>query len=173
MKNNDDVKKIEIVQIEKPKIKEKNTRVITKESKWKYNNLTYEEEIRILTDLKNKIKNEDTNLLKSEIKKKLSGYKNQDIIKKKYDEDKFISYENTIKKLIDCGSKCLYCNGESKIFYKYVRDTSQWSLDRVDNNYGHNYDNVEISCLKCNLRRKTITTEKYILTKQIMNIKKI
>ena len=123
--------------------------------------------------MKDKIINEDTKLLKSEIKKKISGYRNQDIIKKKYDEEKFISYENIIKKLIDCGNRCLYCNEQTKIFYKFVRDSSQWSLDRIDNNYGHNFDNVEISCLRCNLRRKTITTEKYILTKQITNIKKI
>tara|TARA_B100000900_G_C20551424_1_gene704889 strand:- start:412 stop:933 length:522 start_codon:yes stop_codon:yes gene_type:complete len=173
MNNNNDVKKIEIEIIEKPQIKEKNTRVITKGKKWEYDNITYDDEIQILNDLKNGIKNNDTQLLKSEIKKKLSGYRNQDVLKKKYDEDKFISYEDTIKKLIDCGCKCLYCNGESKIFYKYVRDTNQWSLDRIDNKYGHNNDNVEISCLKCNLRRKTITTEKYILTKQIVNIKKI
>lgn len=173
MINNEGIKKIEIEIKERPKKKEKNSRVITKEIKWKYDDVTYDDEIQILNDLKNEIKNEDTKILKSEIKKKLSGYRNQDIIKKKYDEEKFISYENTIKKLIDCGNKCLYCSEETKVFYKFVRDTNQWSLDRIDNNYGHNYDNVEISCLKCNLRRKTITTEKYILTKQIMNIKKI
>lgn len=173
MNNENDIKKIEIEIKEKPQIKEKNTRVITKRKKWEYDDITYNDEMRILNDLKNGIKNNDTQLLKSEIKKKLSGYRNQDVLKKKYDEEKFISYEETIKKLLDCGSKCLYCNGESKIFYKFVRDTNQWSLDRIDNNYGHNKDNVEISCLKCNLRRKTITTEKYILTKQIVNIKKI
>jgi hypothetical protein len=173
MNNENDIKKIEIEIKEKPQIKEKNTRVITKRKKWEYDDITYNDEMRILNDLKNGIKNNDTQLLKSEIKKKLSGYRNQDVLKNKYDEEKFISYEETIKKLLDCGSKCLYCNGESKIFYKFVRDTNQWSLDRIDNKYGHNKDNVEISCLKCNLRRKTITTEKYILTKQIVNIKKI
>ncbi len=173
MKNNEDIKKIEIEIKERPKKKEKNSRVITKEIKWKYDDVTYDDEIQILNDLKDEIINEDTKLLKSEIKKKISGYKNQDIIKKKYDEEKFISYENIIKKLIDCGNRCLYCNEQTKIFYKFVRDSSQWSLDRIDNNYGHNCDNVEISCLRCNLRRKTITTEKYILTKQITNIKKI
>lgn len=173
MENNEDIKKIEIEIKERSKKKEKNSRVITKEIKWKYDDVTYDDEIQILNDLKDKIINEDTKLLKSEIKKKISGYRNQDIIKKKYDEEKFISYENIIKKLIDCGNRCLYCNEQTKIFYKFVRDSSQWSLDRIDNNYGHNFDNVEISCLRCNLRRKTITTEKYILTKQITNIKKI
>ena len=59
------------------------------------------------------------------------------------------------------------------MFYRYVRDIQQWSLDRIDNNYGHNRDNVEIACLKCNLRRKTIAPDKYILTQEITKIKKI
>ena len=171
----DDSSKIINIEIkEKPnKKKEKNTRIITKESKWKYDNITYDDEITILTDLKNNILNDDTELLKNEIKKKLSGYKNQDVLKKKYNPDKFVTVENTINKLIDCGTKCMYCNCNSKMFYKYVRDNNQWSLDRIDNNYGHNTDNVEIACLKCNLRRKTITPDKYILTQKIHNIKKI
>lgn len=171
----DDSSKIINIEIkEKPNKKKKKTaRIITKESIWKYDNITYDDEIIILTDLKNNILNDDTELLKSEIKKKLSGYKNQDVLKKKYNPDKFVTVEDTINKLIHCGTKCMYCNCNSKIFYKYVRDINQWSLDRIDNNYGHNSDNVEIACLKCNLRRKTITPDKYILTQQIHNIKKI
>ena len=48
-------------------------------------------------------------------------------------------------------------------------DLSLKHLDWLKNNF----DNVEIACLKCNLRRKTITPDKYILTQQIHNIKKI
>ena len=171
---NDSIKKINIDIKEKPqKKKEKSSRLITKESRWKYDNITYDDEIKILNDLKNDILNEDTLLLKNEIKKKISGYKNQDVLKKKYDESKFIKINEILKKLIDCGNECLYCHGKAKIFYKYVRDMKQWSLDRIDNNFGHNSDNVEIACLKCNLKRKTITPDKYILTQQIHNIKKI
>lgn len=169
---NDSSKIINIEIKEKPN-KKKSCRVITKESKWKYDNVTYDDEIKILRDLKNNILNDDTELLKSEIKKKLCGYKNQDVLKGKYNSDKFVTIEDTINKLIECGTKCMYCNSNSKIFYKYVRDINQWSLDRIDNNYGHNSDNVEIACLKCNLRRKTITPDKYILTQKINNIKKI
>ena len=70
MENNEDIKKIEIEIKERSKKKEKNSRVITKEIKWKYDDVTYDDEIQILNDLKDKIINEDTKLLKSEIKKK-------------------------------------------------------------------------------------------------------
>lgn len=168
-----DMKIINIEIKDTPKKKEKSSRVITKKDVWNYDSITYDDEIKILTDLNNNILNDDTKLLKREIKKKLSGYRNQDVIKKKYNEEKFITLEQTINKLIECGTVCMYCNDKSRIFYKYVRDINQWSLDRIDNNHGHNFDNVEIACLKCNLRRKTITPDKYILTQQIHNIKKI
>lgn len=158
---------------EKPKKKIPNSRIIANTNKWNYDNITYVDELRILTDLKNNIQNDDTIFLNNEIKKKLSGYKNQDTLKKKYNEDKFITLENTLIKLIECGTKCLYCNNKCKIFYKYVKDSNQWSLDRIDNNLGHNSDNIEIACLKCNLRRKTITPDKYILTQTLTSIKKI
>jgi hypothetical protein len=169
----DSIKKIIVDIKEKPKNKTKTNRLITRENVWNYDNINYEDEFKILNDLKNNIINDDTNLLKNEIKKKLSGYKSQDVKKNKYNPQKIINIDQTLKKLIDCGCKCLYCNGNSKIFYKYVRDINQWSLDRIDNNYGHNFDNVEISCLKCNLRRKTISLDKYMLTHQINTIKKI
>lgn len=169
----ENTKKIFIDFKEKPKNKEKTSRLITKEIIWNYDNITYDNELTILNDLKNNIINDDTKILKNQIKKKISGYKNQDVIKKIYNPDKFINLQQTLTKLIECGCKCLYCSTNSKIFYKYVRDTNQWSLDRVDNNLGHNFDNVEISCLKCNLQRKTTSLDKYLLTHQINNIKKI
>jgi len=48
-----------------------------------------------------------------------------------------------------------------------VREQCQWSLDRIDNNYGHNYDNLFVTCLSCNLRRKTMYHERYEFTKQL------
>lgn len=157
----------------KKKSNNPNPRVITNNKNWKYDNITHHDEIKILNDLKNDIDNEDTKILKRELKKKLSGYKNQDILKNKFNNEEFITLEETLTKIIECKTICLYCNYKSKLFYKYVRDTNQWTLDRIDNNFGHNANNVEISCLKCNLRRKTITPDKYILTQKLTNIKKI
>ena len=48
----------------------------------------------------------------------------------------------------------------------------QWSLERIENQYGHNKENVEIACLSCNLGRRTMYHERYLFTKQLEIIKK-
>ena len=80
----ENTKKIFIDFKEKPKNKEKTSRLITKEIIWNYDNISYDNELTILNDLKNNIINDDTKILKNQIKKKISGYKNQDVIKKIY-----------------------------------------------------------------------------------------
>jgi hypothetical protein len=52
-----------------------------------------------------------------------------------------------------------------------VREMQQWTLDRIDNDKGHFSDNVEISCLECNLKRKKQNSEKFLFTKQIKIIR--
>ncbi len=54
----------------KKKSKNPNPRVIANTTKWKYDDITYDDEIKILNDLKNNVQNEDTKILKSELKKK-------------------------------------------------------------------------------------------------------
>ena len=51
------------------------------------------------------------------------------------------------------------------ILYQQVRDEKQWTLDRIDNDIGHYYDNVVICSLKCNLQRRVQDKEKFLLTK--------
>ena len=60
-------------------------------------------------------------------------------------------------------------NGGTSYCYK----NKQWTLERIDNGMGHNKDNVEIACLLCNLRRRTMYHERYVFTKQMMNVVKI
>ena len=55
--------------------------------------------------------------------------------------------------------------------YENVRESKQWTLDRIDNNIGHNKDNVVICCLECNLKRGTIDDKKFKFTKQMRIIK--
>ena len=47
----------------------------------------------------------------------------------------------------------------------------QWTLDRLDNNKGHCFENVVICCLKCNLKRRTTDDEKFKFTKQMRIVK--
>jgi hypothetical protein len=44
----------------------------------------------------------------------------------------------------------------------------QWTVDRIDNSIGHDIDNIVISCLKCNLQRKTRSADKFAQTKQLV-----
>ena len=97
---NDEIKIIDVEIKEKVKRKERNSRVITKENKWKYDNINNEEELKILNELNEDVRNENTEILRSEIKKKLSGYKNQDMLKKKFNKDKFINVEEVVKKCL-------------------------------------------------------------------------
>ena len=53
------------------------------------------------------------------------------------------------------------------LFYKQIRDKKQWTLDRIDNSVGHNSDNVIISCLECNLKRRTTEMDRFTFTKQL------
>ena len=107
-----------------------------------------------------------------EIEKKISSYKAQDINKKKYLENN-ITVEETLEKLVESKLYCYYCKCKLKIFYDIVRDSQQWTLDRIDNNLPHQNDNVIISCLKCNLQRRKIDKDKFLFTKQLKIVKEV
>lgn len=104
----------------------------------------------------------------SEIKKKINSYKNQDIKKDRYNESIFINYEETIEKLLISKLKCKYCNTQIKILTNKYRDDFQWTLERIDNNIGHTKDNVIISCLKCNLKRKNSNMDNFEFTQKLI-----
>jgi hypothetical protein len=105
-----------------------------------------------------------------EIDKKIASYKTQDINKNKY-EDNNITREQTIEKLVTCKLKCYYCCCNMFIFYNKVRDTEQWTLDRIDNDLSHKDDNVIVSCLRCNLQRRCQNKDKFLFTKQLKIVK--
>ena len=153
----------------KPKLpKEKKDRVVTKTSKWTLQEEDYnhEKQLHILTEIKIG-KTKETQFLYSEINNKLHSYKQQDIQKKKYDETNFITLEQVMNKLEESKLLCFYCKNPMKIWYKQARDNCQWTLERINNDEGHNVKNVEISCLLCNIRRRCMYHEKYRFTKQI------
>ena len=57
------------------------------------------------------------------------------------------------------------------ILYDISREMTQWSIDRIDNEVGHNMNNYHLSCLDCNLKKKRKTDEKFRFTKQLNLIK--
>ena len=103
-----------------------------------------------------------------EITKKINGYKNQDALKNRLIEGTFITVQQTVEKLNECKLTCYYCHCFTHILYKNARDGSQWSLDRIDNDVGHTQLNVVVSCLKCNLQKKRISTNTFLMSKQMI-----
>ena len=99
--------------------------------------------------------------------KKLTGYKQQDIYKKNLNIEKIINLKHIIDKLIETEIKCYYCKCEMYILYENVRDLKQWSVDRINNDLGHNVDNIVLACLDCNLKRRCKSSDKFLFTKQL------
>ena len=107
-------------------------------------------------------------IIKKQLNIKLQGYRAQDTIKKMFVESEFMDLENTVQLLKESCLMCYYCRGAVKVLYKHVREGCQWTLERIDNDYGHNKTNVVIACLDCNLRRRTMYHERYAFTKQLI-----
>lgn len=101
------------------------------------------------------------------IAKKLRGYKAQDEKWNIYSEYHFMKPEHVTALLEECKYTCYYCQCALKQVYT-SRDPEQWTLDRIDNTMGHNKDNVLISCLACNLKRRNRSVKKFLFTKQLV-----
>jgi hypothetical protein len=103
-----------------------------------------------------------------EIERKIYGYKQQDILKNILNLENMINKSFLVEKLLECEIKCYYCKVEMLILYKNVREPNQWTVDRINNNFGHNKDNIVLSCLKCNLKRRNKNKDSYLFTKQLI-----
>lgn len=143
--------------------------------KWNINekDLEYEKQLTILENIytKKSEKMDKQNIYVSEIRNKISSYKQQDRLKKMLNEDKFVSLDEVLRLLYECKLKCHYCSNIMYIIYEIVRQNKQWSLDRIDNNQGHNKDNLVISCLECNLKRRRTNKDAFFFTKNLVIIR--
>ena len=154
--------------------KEKTIRKKMEEWKFDAKYLEREQQLATLTgleglqsDLQNNIGEE----LRRQVCAKISGYKCQDVKKGLYDESKFVRFDDVIALMTSRKMACFYCKKQALLFYEYSRDSAQWTLERIDNKHGHNTDNVEIACLNCNLRRRTMYHERYVFTKQMGTVR--
>jgi len=111
--------------------------------------------------------------IKKEINKKITGYKNQDIKKNIINFTNLISLDYTIEKLMISKLKCLYCKEDCQLIYQNIFEKKQWTLDRINNNEGHNTDNVVISCLECNIKRGNMDSQRFKKGKEIKIVKKL
>lgn len=154
--------------------KERKLRVETKTWGLDEQDISHQTQLECLLSsdfIENKQKDTYISKLSSHIKQKINNYRQQDIIKKKLDNSEFVSYEETIELLKQSKLKCCYCSDKVYILYEYVREKKQWSLDRVNNDIGHNSKNLVIACLECNLKRRRTNKEAFMFTKNMIIIK--
>jgi hypothetical protein len=147
------------------------SRVLT--NGWDTSLYSEEKQIEVLTDIKKhilemEIINDYNKLMKKEIEHKLMGYKYQDQIKKR--EGTNITFLQTVDKLLETNLMCYYCGIKCNIFYERVREITQWSFDRINNDLCHSVDNVVVSCLKCNLHRKTMNSKRFKDSKDMKEV---
>lgn len=157
--------------------KENNKKPIRLEiNKYKYNKKyihKIKQQIGLLNDTwintnnNNSVNYEEKKELEKILEKKRKGYYYQDIDKKIYQEDKFISLEVMMEKMIVSKLKCEYCSKQCLLLYEEVMCKDQWTLDRINNDYGHNENNVVISCLRCNIQRKTMDKNRFEFGKKL------
>ena len=109
-----------------------------------------------------------------EVKVKHSSYINQDLRKKIINREnrEKITTDQIVEKLLTSMYKCYYCKDEIQILYENTREPKQWTLERIDNEEGHTYENCVIACLECNLKRRNTNIEKFKFTKNLKIIKK-
>lgn len=165
-------------------IKEKKMRVETKTWGLNENELSHQTQLNMLFNKVDKVEKVDKvdkvekvekdkymSMLISHIKTKICSYKQQDIVKKKLNEEQFVTFEEVIKLLKNCGLTCHYCSEHVFILYEKVRETKQWSLDRINNDIGHNTGNLVIACLECNLKRRRTNKDAFMFTKNMVIVR--
>jgi hypothetical protein len=160
--------------LENQNIKEKKQRIETKNWNISKEYFQHDNQIKIIKDILNNNNNHCNDITKlaiQQINKKIYNYKQQDIIKKHFSEEKFLTFDYVIHKIDESELKCIYCKKEMFILYDISREMSQWTVDRIDNNIGHNNDNFHLSCLECNLKKRRTNDEKFLFTKQLNIIK--
>lgn len=101
-----------------------------------------------------------------EIDAKRKAYIYQDKHHNIYDPRYTITTNRIVDFLVGAKLLCYYCREICQVIYKEAMCRKQWTLDRIDNNYGHNDLNVVIACLDCNLKRGTMDAERFRQGKQ-------
>ena len=150
----------QIKKLIKPRETEPKIRVVVKS--WDENRpSTWEEQWNLL-------KSNMSSLMKQEIERKRGGYRQQDKQKGLFCEDLFVSFSDILETMLKSKLQCFYCITPMFVLYDHVREQKQWTLDRLDNTKGHNRDNVVVSCLECNLKRRRTSQSAFLFTKLLV-----
>ena len=155
--------------------KERRKRVVPQTWDPSFDYRNFEHQISLVTKVKDNDYKEldyETKKLCQQIERKISGYKQQDLEKQKYDPENFITFSCLVDAFFSCRFQCFYCRENMLVLYEMVREDKQWTVDRINNDLGHNKDNFVLACLGCNLKRRCRTKDKFLFTKQLVISKK-
>ena len=155
------------------KPKEKKKRIVTETKKWNEHIVSQDEQYEWLRRLDAPDQDKQLHFLRDQIQQKINSYKYQDLKKKKYNAELFVTISFVLDLLMKSNLCCFYCKLPVLLWYDFSREPKQWSLERIDNAFGHNCDNVEIACLSCNLKRRCMYFERYRYTKQLVIVKEL
>jgi len=152
--------------------KDEKERVIAQSWNIKEENFEFDKQLGIIKHIQclnsdKEIKPDFYQVFVQEIERKIYGYRQQDLIKSILNPEKFISFTFILNQIVHCELKCHYCSNEMLILYKNVREPKQWTVDRINNCNGHNSDNIVLSCLECNLKRRNTNKDSFMFTKQL------
>jgi hypothetical protein len=142
---------------------------IRKEAESKEWNSNKETQLNLLQDVCSGIFSQEIHRdLQKQLERKLASYKQQDILKKKWSESEFVNMSQLIDLLIESKLSCYYCSKDVLLLYEVVREPYQWTLDRINNEIGHNSGNLLVSCLECNLNRRKKSKDAFLFTKKLI-----
>jgi hypothetical protein len=106
-----------------------------------------------------------TDPIKVTITNWIGGSREADKKHNRYDPVKFIDKCFLEGLVDDSDKKCVYCRCEMHFL---ERDKNLCTIERIDNELGHNKDNVTLACFGCNTERNNFHTfEEFISIKQL------
>lgn len=105
--------------------------------------------------------------IKSEIIKKLQTYSRTDV-SRCLPGGGVPSWEDICELILVQKCRCKYCHSEVLMLYGNRRDPLQWSLDRIDNDKSHHKENIVMSCLCCNLKRRNRDATEFYNSKNLI-----
>jgi len=107
-----------------------------------------------------------------ELERKLEGYKRQDERKdRQYNMP--VGLKDLCKMFKKEEYRCHYCRELLSVIHRETRCSSQWSLDRMDNDKPHDINNLVLSCYSCNVRRRRRSYHKFKQSFSVKNINKL
>jgi hypothetical protein len=104
--------------------------------------------------------------LQKEIMAKIRSYAAQDV-RASRPPPVDLSLKAALERLVVSRGRCAYCQRQLAFLYKEARDPLQWTFDRVDNELSHDPRNIVVTCLNCNLAKRRMSHEKFLLTKRL------